>query len=331
MTTSGTAGPLGMGLPRVELAVAAYGLVQAAVHGLAFAEEAFDVLLDEGLAVLEHEDFVNLVVQLVEHVEGQGVLGDLHHGIGATAAGEVLLQVVVGDAGGDDAAALVGAGDVLVEAAFLGGLGEAGLLVDEVAVEALGVDRQQHVALGVAGAAEGVLLADGLALDAGAAVGQAGGDAHQDGGAQLLAEVVAGEDHVVGLLLVRRLEHRDHGPVTVVAAVLLVLAGEHAGVVGHHDDDALGADDGGVHEGVAADVEAHVLHAGHGAFAAVGHADRGLEGGLLVGAPVGDNTLFLGLFALHHIFGNLGRRGTGVAVDGATASIDKCLCNSLVA
>ena len=54
----------------VELAVAADGLVEAAVHGLAFAEEAFDVLFDEGLAVLEDEDFVALVIELAQHVEG---------------------------------------------------------------------------------------------------------------------------------------------------------------------------------------------------------------------------------------------------------------------
>ena len=77
--------------------------------------------------------------------------------------------------------------------------------------------------------------------------------------------------------------------------------------------------------------EAHVLHAGHGSLATVGHADGGLEGGLLVGAPVGDNTLLFGLFALHHVFGNLGRRGARIAVDSATAGIDKCLSYSLVA
>ena len=81
---------------------------------------------------------------------------------------------------------------------------------------------------------------------------------------------------------------------------------EHAWVVGHHDEDALRADDGGIHEGVAADIETHVLHTGHGTFASVGHADGGLEGRLLVGAPVGDHAEFFGLLRVDDILCDLG-------------------------
>ena len=162
-------------------------------------------------------------------------------------------------------------------------------------------------------------------------MGQAGGDAIEDGGAQFLGEFVAEEDHVISFLLVGRFEHGDHSPVAVVAAVLFVLGGEHGGVVGDDDDDALGADDGSIHEGVAADIEAHVFHASHGTFAGIGDADRSLEGSFFVGAPVGDNTLFFGLFGFHHILSDLSGRGSGVAVDGATASIYKRLSDSFIA
>ena len=101
--------------------------------------------------------------------------------------------------------------------------------------------------------------------------------------------------HVVGFLLVGRLQHGNHGPVTIVAAVLLILRREHARVIGHHNEDTLSANDGRVHKGVATHVETHVLHASHGAFASVGHADGGLKGRFLVGAPVGDHALFPGL------------------------------------
>ena len=92
----------------------------------------------------------------------------------------------------------------------------------------------------------------------------------------------------------------------IEAAVLFVLRREHRRVVGHDDEDALSADDGGIHEGVAANVEAHVLHAGHGTLASVGHADGGLKGGLLVGAPVGNYALFLGLLRVNNILCDLG-------------------------
>ena len=211
----------------VQLAVSADDLIQTAVYGLAFAQTAFNLLFNEGLAVFEHQNLVALVIQLAQHGGGQGILGNLHHGIGAFAAGEILQQVVVGNTGGDNTAALVGAGDILVETAILGGFFELGLLVNQVAIQHLGVGGQQHKGLGVGGVVDGVLGQRLAALDTSAAVGQTGGDAHEDGGAHLLAQFIAEEDHVVGLLLVAGLQHGDHGPVAIEAAVLLVLRGEH--------------------------------------------------------------------------------------------------------
>ncbi len=266
------------------------------MNRLAFAKESLDVLFDEGLAILEKENLVDLVIQLVKHIERQRILGDFDHRVGALAAGEVFLQVVEGDASGDDTAALVGAFEIFVVTTLFARFGESGLFVDQVTVQALGVHRQQDEALRIAGAGQGVLRQHGLALDAGAAVGQTGRDAIEDGGSEFFRELIAEEDHIVGLLLVGRLEHGYHSPVAIVAAVLLVLRREHRRVISDNDDNALGSDDSSIHKGVATDVETHVLHAGHGAFAGVGNTNRGFESRLFVGAPVGDNTLFLSLF-----------------------------------
>ena len=280
----------------VEFTIAADSFVDTAVDRFAFAKETFDVLFDEGLAIFEDEDFVDLVIELVEHVEGQGVLSDFDDRIGALAAGEILLEVVEGDASGDDAAAFVGAFEVLVETAFLAAFGKGRLFVDKVAVESFSVDGEQDEALRVGGAGERVLRESGFALNAGAAVSQTGRDAVEDGGAQFFAEFVAKEDHIVGFLLVAGFEHGDHGPVAVVAAVLFVLAGEHGGVVGNDYDNTFSSDDGSVHEGVAANIETHMLHACHGTFAGVSDTDGGLEGGFFVCAPVGYDAFFFGFF-----------------------------------
>ena len=264
------------------------------------------MFFNKRLAVFEDEDFVALVVELINHVVRQRILRNLHDGIRALAIGEVFHQVVVGDTCGDDSELFLRAVEILVVARRFRGFGELGLLVDEVAVEALGVSRQQHERLGVGRLGEFVLRTHGLAHHTSAAVGQAGRDAVEHRRTELLAELEAVVHHVIGLLLVGRFQHGNHGPVAIVAAVLFVLRREHARVVGHHDEDALRADDGSVHEGVAAHVEAHVLHAGHGALAGVGHADGGLKGRLLVGAPVGDHAEFLGLFRVDDILCDLG-------------------------
>ena len=263
------------------------------MHGFAFAQAAFNLLLDEGLAVFEHQNLVALVIQLAQHGGGQRILGNLHHGIGAFAAGEILQQVVVGDAGGDDTAALVGAGDILVETALLGGFLKLGLLVDQVAIQHLGVGGQQHEGLGVGGVVDGVLGQRLAALDTGAAVGQTGGDTHEDGGAHLLAQLIAEEDHVVGLLLVAGLQHGDHGPVAIEAAVLLVLRGVHRGVIGHEDHQtAVHTCHARVNERVGAHVQAHMLHADQRTLAHEGHTKGSLHSRLLISTPAAMNVAF---------------------------------------
>ena len=314
----------------IQFAVATNHLVQTTMYGLAFAQTAFNLLFDEGLAIFEYQNLVALVIQLAQHSGRQRILGNLHYGIGALAAGEVLQQVVVGNTSGHDAAALVGAGDVLVETALFGGFLKLGLLVNQVAIQHLGIGGQQHESLGVGGVVDGVLGQRLAALNTGTAVGQTGGDAHQDGGAHLFAQLVAEEDHVVGLLLVAGFQHGNHSPVAIETAVLLVLRGEHRGIVGHNDDDTLGADDRGIHEGVATDIQTYMLHASHGTFAGVGNADRGLEGCFLVGAPVGTDAFLGCLFRFDYIFCDLRGGGAGITVDGTATRVNKGLSNCFV-
>ena len=231
---------------------------------------------------------------------------NLHDRIRTLAIGEVLHQVVVGDTRCNDTEVLLGTVEILIEARGLRSLRESGLLVNKVAVETFGVGRQQHERLGVGGLGKLVLRTHGFAHHASTAVGQTGRNAIQHWRAEFLTQVVTIVHHVVGFLLVRRLQHGDHSPMTIEAAVLFVLRREHARVVGYHNENAFGTNDGSVHEGVATDVETHVLHAGHSAFASVGHTDGGLEGCLLVSAPVGNHAEFLGLLRVDDILCDLG-------------------------
>ena len=98
----------------IQLAIATDGLVQASHDLLAFAEETFDLLFHERLAVFKHQDLIHLVIQLVDHVVRQRILGYLDHRVGALATGEVFHQVIVGDTRGDDAELLVRTIHVLV-------------------------------------------------------------------------------------------------------------------------------------------------------------------------------------------------------------------------
>jgi hypothetical protein len=79
------------------------------------------------------------------------------------------------------------------------------------------------------------------------------------------------------------------------AVVLLVLRGVHAGVVGAHDDQPpVHAREREGHERIGRHVEAHVLHGDDGAPAGQRSPNGGLEGDLLVDAPLGMDALEMG-------------------------------------
>ena len=130
---------------------------------------------------------------------------------------------------------------------------------------------------------------DALArLDERLRVADADGGAHEDGDVEALGELerLPGERERLGG--VRRLEHRDARECGVVAGVLLVLRGVHAGVVG--DENHQAAANAGVRqreERIGGDVEADVLHGDERRGAGQRDAGGDLERDLLVGRPLG--------------------------------------------
>ena len=143
------------------------------------------------------------------------------------------------------------------------------------------------------------LLLDIAELDEALAVADAGGHAQHDGGVEALAELVAHDGHVLGLLGVRGLKHDKLRRDRVVARILLVLRGVHARVVGHADDHARVAADVAHRETrVGRHVQADVLHRREGAAADKGGADRRLKGDLFVGRPLAG-------YAVLVLFGNV--------------------------
>ncbi len=183
-------------------------------------EETADHALDEGVAVLEDEEFVNVVDEGADLLGGNRVLADGEDRV--VAVGDVLPQIVFGETAGDDA--LFAGEDQLVVGARFRALEELGLFFGEVVVLDPGVGGQQGPLLDVARRIERVLLTGGLGLDPGAAVGDAGHEADHDRERELFRHVEGLEHHVVALLLVPRLEAGDESELGEVAAVLFVLS-----------------------------------------------------------------------------------------------------------
>ena len=130
----------------------------------------------------------------------------------------------------------------------------------------------------------------------------------EHGRIELLADVEGDLRKLLALGGVPRLEHGDLGEARPVPAVLLVLGAVDIRVVRHHDDEpALDARVGERHERVGRDVQAHVLHAGHGPCARKGSAGGDLDGDLLIRRPLGGDLLVPG-----DLLEYLAARGAGV-------------------
>ena len=139
-----------------------------------------------------------------------------------------LHEVVVADAAGDDAQGLVLAVEVFIEGGAFALLLEEPLLLQKGLVVALGDCRKQDEPLRIGRGADVVLRATCVAcVDIGAGVGEAGCQAHQDGGLQPFGEVEGILRQPVALLLVRGFDNGYHGEFPVEPAVLLVLGGVH--------------------------------------------------------------------------------------------------------
>lgn len=166
-------------------------------------------------------------------------------------------------------------------------------------------------------------------LDEALAVADAGGHAQHDGGVEALAELIAQNGHVLGLLGVGGLEHNYLAHARVEAVVLLVLRGVQSGVVRRNE--AHAAVDAGVGKGqqrVGRDVQADMLHRREGAAADDGGSDRRLEGDLLVGCPLAGYGVFV---LLGNILQYLRARGAGIRGGKGHAGLVKAAGDGLVA
>ena len=137
----------------------------------------------------------------------------------------------------------------------------------------------------------------------------------QYGDMQMLGEFESLAGHVVGFLLIARLEHGHHGEISIKSRILLVLRGMHRGVVGRYDQQtSVGARHGRIHEGIGRHVQAHVLHRRDGALAAIRHTQRCLQRGLLVARPVAVYAAATALLVALYIFHNLSGGSSGIGI-----------------
>ena len=241
------------------------------------------------------------------------------------AIGVVLHQVVVADAAGDDAQALVRAVREAVEGRGDRVLLELGVVLDELLVADPGVHGKRAPLTLVRRQAERVLR-DGLGvIDTGddrAGMGQAGGQAHQHRNAAALGIIEGAAHHLVRFLLGGRFEDGNQGERAPETGVLLVLRTVHGRVVAGGDDQAaVRAGGGGAHERVRADVHAHMLHAHEGPLAGEGHAEGFFHRRLFIDRPGTVHAPFLRERVPLDEFGDFGGGGPGISIDAAQACV----------
>ncbi len=124
--------------------------------------------------------------------------------------------------------------------------------------------------------------------DQGLHVIDARGHAQNDWHLELLGQLESSQGHRVGLLRIRRLEHRHMRKTPPVARILFVLGRRKPDIVGNGDDqtaDHTGQRQG--HQRIGGDVHAHMLHAAKGARPRVCGTDGHLQRDLLVDRPLG--------------------------------------------
>ncbi len=153
-----------------------------------------------------------------------------------------------------------------VGAALLIPLGDLGELLPQSAVGRPGVGRDHHSAGDIViEMRRGIDGLDGTGADHGLRVAHTRGHAEEDGQRPASGDVECGQQVVVGLLGIGRLEHGHAGGYGVAAVVLFVLAGGHARIIGGDDDQrARRAGIGGGEEGIGGDVQSDVLHGDQG-------------------------------------------------------------------
>ena len=286
---------------------------------LAVAREAerADVLLEDGVALVDHEQAVDRRGEgAQQRVRERPPPADLED----RGVREDLRGVQGGDAVRDDAEGAPRAADHGVEVRLrgLGRLRVEALL--DLAAQDSPVDRQRHELRHVALEARLVARPRLALLDERTRVRHAGRGAQDDGAAPLLGELEALHDEVARLGGVARLEAGDLRQARVVARVLLGLGGILAGVV--RDDDhhpAADSDVGKRHQRVGRDVEPDELHRDERARAGDRGAGGRLERDLLVGRPFGVDAA---VPVEGEVLENFGGGRPGVAERGRHAALE---------
>ena len=126
---------------------------------------------------------------------------------------------------------------------------------------------------------------------------------------------------------VNSLEHHDLGGLRVVAGVLLVLGGEHAGVVRDRDDQpAVDAGIGDGEERVGSHVQADMFLRAERAAAGDGGADRGLHGDFFIGGPFTPDVVAVP----DSVLGDLGTGRPGITGDQTAAGFIESAGHCLV-
>ena len=232
--------------------------------------------LDVRVALFEDQHAAHVAQQATHQFHRHGVDPDMEVRRVVAEFVQVLDVVVPRDACGDDpqVAALVVEAKV-IEPAQLRPVEELWLPIEQLPPLASRVGRQQDPGRRNRSLGDGILRARVAGANHRAAVRETRHEADEHRDLEAFGHVERVPRHVVGFLLVRRLEADDPREVGVVARVLLVLGAVHARVVGDDDDQpAVDRDDRRVHERIGGDVEADVLHRRHRPAPGKRHAKR---------------------------------------------------------
>ena len=245
--------------------------------------EGGHLLLDESLALLHHVHRLEACAELPQTLLGQGVE---HTQLEDCGVGRHLLHVLVGDSVADDADFRVAFLDHVAFVLF-SEVPEATQLLLQLRAAEAGVDRD-GVLLRVCRELLAGYVVTLAGLDDAPSVGQPGRGPEHDGRGEALADRVRLLDHLQAFAGIGGLEDRHLAHLREVAAVLFVLGGVHAGIVGHqHHEAGVGACVREDHEGIRRHVQPHVLHRDQGPHTTQGRAHALVERHLLVGGPVG--------------------------------------------
>ena len=260
----------------------------------------------QGKAVLlrhRAEGFLNQRLQLLKHKHRilaaqefqQGVFrqrprhaeAEHGHGIRKAAFLHGIKHIVDRGTAGDHAEARIRRAFHTVERAGVAHRNQAAHTLDQTLVMAHGIARQRHERVILFIVARPGLGADVAKLHHAAAVRHAGGRPNHHGHPHLRRKCERSHGHILHFLRGGGFEAGKPEQAGILPIILLVLAGEHARVVGAvHHEAPTDAEIRQRAERIGGDVEADVLHGGQTVQAAHGRARNGFHRHFLVGGEI---------------------------------------------